>query len=53
MSSVVIVSAVRTAVATARKGLLANTPPECLAACVIRSAVERSVEWSGSWSPAV
>jgi acetyl-CoA acetyltransferase family protein len=42
MSSVVIVSAVRTAVATARKGSLANTPPEALAACVIKAAVERS-----------
>jgi acetyl-CoA acetyltransferase family protein len=42
MSSAVIVSAVRTAVGTARKGSLANTPPERLAACVIQSAVERS-----------
>ena len=33
---------VRTAVGTARKGTLANTPPEVLAAAVIRAAVERS-----------
>ncbi len=42
MSSVVITSAVRTAVGTARKGSLANTPPEVLAATAIRAAVERS-----------
>jgi acetyl-CoA acetyltransferase family protein len=42
MSSAVIVSVARTAVATARKGSLANTPPEALAACVIKAAVERS-----------
>lgn len=42
MPVVVAVSAVRTAVATARKGSLANTPPEALAAAVIRAAVERS-----------
>lgn len=42
MSSVVIVSAVRTAVATARKGSFANTTPETLAAAVIRAAVARS-----------
>ncbi|WP_298692823.1 thiolase family protein [uncultured Sphingomonas sp.] len=40
--SAVIVSAVRTAVGTARKGSLANTPPETLAATVLRAAVERS-----------
>jgi acetyl-CoA C-acetyltransferase len=42
MASVVIVSAVRTAVGTARKGSLVNTPPEILAATVIKAAVERS-----------
>ena len=42
MTSVVIASAVRTAVGTARKGSLANTAPEHLAAIVIRAAVERS-----------
>ena len=42
MPSAVIVSAVRTAVATARKGSLANTPPEALAAIVIREAIARS-----------
>lgn len=42
MPSAVIVSAVRTAVGTARKGTLANTPPEVLAAHVVRAAVERS-----------
>ena len=42
MSSAVIVSAVRTAVGTARKGSLANTLPEALAAAVIRAAIERS-----------
>ncbi len=42
MSSAVIVSAVRTAVGTARKGSLANIPPEALAATVIREAVKRS-----------
>lgn len=40
--SVVIASAMRTAVATARKGSLVNTPPEVLAAIAIRAAVERS-----------
>jgi acetyl-CoA acetyltransferase family protein len=38
----VIVSAARTAVGTARKGSLANTPPEALAAAVLRAVVERS-----------
>lgn len=42
MPSAVIVSAVRTAVGTARKGTLANTPPEVLAAHVLRAAIERS-----------
>jgi acetyl-CoA acetyltransferase len=42
MPSAVIVSAVRTAVGTARKGSLANTPPEALAAIVLRAAIERS-----------
>jgi acetyl-CoA acetyltransferase family protein len=42
MTAAVIVSAVRTAVGTARKGTLANTPPETLAAAVIREAVARS-----------
>ena len=42
MPSAVIVSAVRTAVGTARKGTLANTPPERLAAHIVRAAVERS-----------
>jgi acetyl-CoA C-acetyltransferase len=42
MSSVVIVSAARTAIGTARKGSLANIPPEALAAAVVRAAVERS-----------
>ncbi len=42
MSSAVIVSAVRTAVGTARKGSLINTPAEVLAATVLRAALERS-----------
>jgi len=42
MSSAVIVSAVRTAIGTARKGSLAATPAEVLAAAVIREAVARS-----------
>jgi acetyl-CoA C-acetyltransferase len=42
MSSVVIVSAARTAIGTARKGSLANTPAEKLAATAIKAAVERS-----------
>ncbi|MBJ7483144.1 thiolase family protein [Brevundimonas sp.] len=42
MSSAVIVSAVRTAVGTARKGSLASTSAEALAAIVVRAAVERS-----------
>lgn len=40
--SVVITSAVRTAVGTSRKGTLAYTPPEVLAATVVREAVTRS-----------
>jgi acetyl-CoA C-acetyltransferase len=40
--SIVIVSAARTAIGTARKGSLANTPPETLAATVVRAAIERS-----------
>jgi acetyl-CoA C-acetyltransferase len=42
MPTPVIVSAARTAVGTARKGSLANTPPEKLATVVIKAAVERS-----------
>jgi acetyl-CoA acetyltransferase family protein len=42
MSSAVIVGAVRTAVATARKGTLANTSGEKLAATILKAAVERS-----------
>jgi acetyl-CoA acetyltransferase family protein len=42
MPNAVIVSTVRTAVGTARKGSLANTMPEILAATVIKAAVERS-----------
>ncbi|MBA3054658.1 MAG: thiolase family protein [Sphingomonadales bacterium] len=42
MSSVVVVSAVRTAVATARKGSLANTTGEQLALAILKAAVERS-----------
>src|ERR1700712_1177397 len=42
MSSVVIVSAARTAIGTARKGSLANTTPEAMAAVVVRAAIERS-----------
>uniref|UniRef100_UPI0035CBB6D4 thiolase family protein n=1 Tax=uncultured Sphingomonas sp. TaxID=158754 RepID=UPI0035CBB6D4 len=40
--SVVITSVVRTAVGTSRKGSLANTPPETLAATVVREAIARS-----------
>jgi acetyl-CoA C-acetyltransferase len=40
--SAVIVSAVRTAIGTARKGSLVNTTPEVMAATVIREAVARS-----------
>lgn len=42
MPAPVIVSAARTAVATARKGTLARTSPERLAAAVVRAVVERS-----------
>jgi len=42
MSSPVIVSAVRTAVGTARKGTLANTPGEKLAATVLQAAIDRA-----------
>jgi acetyl-CoA C-acetyltransferase len=42
MSSPVIVSAVRTAVGTARKGTLANTPAEQLAATVLKAAIDRA-----------
>lgn len=42
MSSAVIVSAVRTAVGTARKGTLANTSGEVLAATILKAAIERS-----------
>lgn len=39
---IVIVSVARTAVATALKGSLANTPPEVLAKTAVQAAVERS-----------
>jgi acetyl-CoA acetyltransferase family protein len=42
MSSPVIINAVRTAVATARKGSLANTTGEQLAETILRAALERS-----------
>ncbi len=42
MPSPVIVSAVRTAVATARKGSLIHTRAEELAATILKAAVERS-----------
>lgn len=42
MSSVVVVSAVRTAVATARKGSLANTTGEQLAKAILKAAIDRS-----------
>ncbi|HEY6869966.1 MAG TPA: thiolase family protein [Novosphingobium sp.] len=42
MPTPVIVSAVRTAVATARKGTLANTSAEQLAATVLEAAIERA-----------
>jgi acetyl-CoA C-acetyltransferase len=42
MPSVAIVSAARTAIGTARKGSLANTPPEDLARTAIKAAIERS-----------
>jgi acetyl-CoA C-acetyltransferase len=42
MTSAVLVSAARTAVGTARKGSLANTRPETLAAIVVRAAIERA-----------
>ena len=42
MSDVVIVGAARTAIGTARKGSLANTPAEKMAVTAIRAAVERS-----------
>lgn len=42
MSSPVIVSAVRTAVATSRKGTLANTSGETLALTILKAVVERS-----------
>jgi len=42
MSSPVIVSAVRTAVGTARKGTLANTPGEKLAATVLQATIDRA-----------
>lgn len=42
MPSAVIVSAVRTAVGTARKGTLANTSSEELAATILKAVVERS-----------
>lgn len=42
MSQAVIINAVRTAVATARKGTLANTSAEKLAATILKAAVDRS-----------
>ncbi len=42
MPSAVIVSAVRTAIGTTRKGSLAKVPGEVLAATVLKAAVERS-----------
>ncbi|MET0138038.1 MAG: thiolase family protein [Sphingobium sp.] len=42
MSTAVILSAVRTAVATARKGSLVNTRPETLALAVLEAAVARA-----------
>lgn len=42
MSSAVIVSAVRTAVATSRKGSLAHTSGEKLASTILAAAIERS-----------
>lgn len=42
MSSAVIVSAVRTAIGTARKGTLANTSGERLALTILQAAVRRS-----------
>lgn len=42
MTAAVIVSAARTAIGTARKGSLANTSPEQMAATVIEAAVSRS-----------
>lgn len=42
MTTVVFASAVRTAIGTARKGSLANTPPEVLARTVIEAAVARA-----------
>jgi acetyl-CoA C-acetyltransferase len=42
MSSPVIVSAVRTAVGTARKGTLANTSGEKLAATILQAAIDRA-----------
>lgn len=42
MSSAVIVGAVRTAVATSRKGTLANTSGEVLANTILKAAIERS-----------
>ena len=42
MSQAVIISAVRTAVATARKGTLANTEAEELAIPVLKAAIERA-----------
>jgi acetyl-CoA acetyltransferase family protein len=42
MTQAVILSAVRTAVATSRKGSLVNTPPEVLALAVLEGAIERA-----------
>lgn len=42
MPAAVILSAVRTPIGIARKGALANTPPEVLAAHVVRAAIHRA-----------
>ena len=42
MTTVVVTGAARTAIGTARKGTLAGTPAEKMAATAIRAAVERS-----------
>jgi acetyl-CoA acetyltransferase family protein len=42
MTQAVILSAVRTAVATSRKGSLVNTPPEVLALAVLEAAIARA-----------
>ncbi|KAA9160511.1 thiolase family protein [Amycolatopsis acidicola] len=42
MGKALLVSAVRTAIGTARKGTLAQTPPERLATHVLRAAIQRA-----------